>query len=75
MKWKAYERPATGSTRVRKRFAILPTLTKEGYVVWLEFYWVQEAYIYFYSTGKEKWVAINVLTNDPSRPSTGSTAQ
>ncbi len=29
----------------------------------------------FYSTGKGKWVAINVVTNDPSRPSTGSTAQ
>lgn len=75
MKWKAYERPAAGSTRVRKLFAILPTHTNDGYVVWLEFYWVQEEYIYFYSTGKGKWTALNVLTTNPSRPSTGSTAQ
>lgn len=75
MKWKEYERPATGSTRVRKLFAILPTHTNDGYIVWLGFYWVQEEYIYFYSTGKRKWVVLNVLTTDPSRPGTGSTAQ
>ena len=75
MKWKAYERPSAGSTRVRKLFAILPTHTDDGYVVWLGFYWVQEQYLYSYYTGKGKWSATNVLTTDPNRPGTGSITQ
>lgn len=73
MKWKAYERPEAYSTRVRKCFAILPTRTDDGYVVWLGFYWVQEQYLY--SIGRGTWAALNVLANDPSRPGTGSAAQ
>lgn len=73
MKWKAYERPAAGSTRVRKLFAILPIHTDDGYIVWLGFYWVQEQYLY--STGKGNWSATNVLTTDPRRPGTGSITQ
>ncbi len=73
MKWKTYERPAAGSTRVRKLFAILPNHTDDGYVVWLGFYWVQEQYLY--SLGRGTWAATNVLTTDPRRSGIGSITQ
>jgi hypothetical protein len=63
MKWKGRKTPVIGQRRSKRRFAWLPVKTDSDMVIWLDFYYVRQMYIYTHITGYH-WHTTNVLTKD-----------